>query len=83
MNKVVIYTSSFCGYCTAAKTFLTQKGIIFKEINISTKPELRQELYRKWNWNTVPLVVINNKLVGGYRELVNLDSFNKLDKFLN
>ena len=83
MNKVVIYTSSFCGYCTAAKTFLTQKGISFKEINISTKPELRQELYRKWNWNTVPLVVINNKLVGGYRELVNLDSFNKLDKFLN
>ena len=83
MNKVVIYTSSFCGYCTAAKTFLTQKGISFKEINISTKPELRQELYRKWNWNTVPLVVINNKLVGGYRELVNLDSYNKLDKFLN
>lgn len=83
MNNVLIYTSSFCGFCSAAKTFLTKKDKSFKEVNISTNPDLRQELYQKWNWNTAPLVLINHKLVVGYCELNNLDSFNKVDKFLN
>jgi len=83
MNKVILYTSSFCGYCSAAKSLLSKKGIIFKEVNISSDPDLRQEILNKWNWRTVPLLIINNKLVGGYRELLNLDSLNKLDKFLN
>jgi len=83
MNKVILYTSSFCGYCLAAKSLLSKKGIIFKEVNISLDPVLRKEILTKWNWHTVPLLIINNKLVGGYRELLNLDSLNKLDKFLN
>lgn len=83
MNRVILYTSSFCGYCSAAKSLLRKKGIRFSEVNISCDPDLRQEMQYKWNWHTVPLLIINDKLVGGYRELVNLDSHNKLDKFLN
>lgn len=83
MNKVILYTSSFCGYCLAAKSLLSKKGISFKEVNISLDPVLRKEILTKWNWHTVPLLIINNKLVGGYRELLNLDSLNKLDRFLN
>ena len=83
MNEVILYTSRFCGYCSAAKSLLMKRGISFKEVNISKDPVLRKEIIAKWNWHTVPLLIINNKIIGGYRELVNLDTDCKLDKFLN
>ncbi len=82
MSKVTIYTSTFCGYCTAAKSLLSSKGITFEEINLSATPELRHELVAKWHWRTLPLIVINNELVGGFRELAILENQNKLDALL-
>lgn len=81
MNKIILYTSSFCGYCSAAKSLLEKKGMYFEEVDISSDPLLRKEILDKWNWRTLPLLIVNNRLIGGYRELVSLDSQNKLDKF--
>ncbi len=83
MNNVIIYTSTYCGYCFAAKLVFEKKGIDYKEINLSKNPSLRKEIMGKWNWRTVPLIIINDKFVGGFRELTSLESSNKLDKFLN
>jgi glutaredoxin 3 len=83
MNKVIVYTSTFCGYCFAAKSLLSKKGIQFEEINLSKSPESREEVMEKWGWRTVPLIIINDKLIGGFRELALLESQNKLDSYLN
>ncbi len=83
MKKVTVYTSSFCGYCLAAKSLLSKKGIEFEEVNLSQSPELRKEIREKWSWRTLPLIVINNKLIGGFRELAMLESSNNLDSLLN
>lgn len=83
MSKVIIYTSTFCGYCTAAKSLLSSKGISFEEINLSATPELRHELVAKWNWRTLPLILVNEELVGGFRELAILENQNKLDALLS
>ncbi len=83
MNKVIFYTSNFCGYCSAARSMLIRKGISFEEINVSSDPAIRVEILNKWNWHTVPLLIINDKLIGGYTEMINLDSNYKLDKFFN
>jgi len=83
MNNVIIYTSTFCGYCFAAKSLLSNKGIQFEEINLSKSPELREEVMEKWSWRTVPLIIVNDKLVGGFRELSSLESQDKLDSYFN
>jgi len=83
MNSVIVYTSTFCGYCSAAKSLLSKKGIPYEEVNLSESPEMRQEIMEKWGWRTVPLIIINNKLIGGFRELASLESQNKLDSYLN
>ncbi|NIP37796.1 MAG: glutaredoxin 3 [Candidatus Dadabacteria bacterium] len=83
MKKVTVYTSSFCGYCLAAKSLLSKKDIEFEEVNLSQSPELRKEIREKWSWHTLPLIVINNKLIGGFRELAMLESSNNLDSLLN
>ncbi len=83
MNKITVYTSSFCGYCIAAKSLLSKKGVPFEEINLSTSPELRDDVTKKWQWRTLPLIIINDKLIGGFRELAMLESDNKLDSLIN
>ena len=83
MNNVIVYTSTFCGYCSAAKSLLSNKGIPYEEVNLSESPEMRQEIMEKWSWRTVPLIIINDKLIGGFRELASLESQNKLDSYLN
>jgi len=83
MSSVIVYTSTFCGYCSAAKSLLSKKGIPYEEVNLSESPEMRQEIMEKWGWRTVPLIIINGKLIGGFRELASLESQNKLDSYLN
>lgn len=83
MNNVIVYTSTYCGYCFAAKSLLSNKGIPYEEVNLSESPEMRQGIMEKWSWRTVPLIIINDKLIGGFRELASLESQNKLDSYLN
>jgi glutaredoxin 3 len=81
--KVEIYTSTYCAYCYAAKALLNKKGVEFTEINLSRDPELRIKLVEKHNWRTVPIIVINGNLIGGYEELVELERRGELDQLLS
>jgi glutaredoxin 3 len=39
MPPVTIYTRQFCGYCSAAKRLLRDKGIEFEEIDATGAPD--------------------------------------------
>ena len=83
MPPVTIYTKTWCPYCMAAKDLLAQKGIAFTEIEISGKPDLRDEMLRKANGrSTVPQIFIGARHVGGCDDLYVLDRKGELDKLL-
>ncbi len=82
MGKVEIYTGRFCGYCHAAKALLTNKGVEYSEVDLSKDHELRIKLVEKHNWRTVPIILINNNLIGGYEELAALERRGELDQLL-
>lgn len=83
MTKVEVYTSTYCGYCHAAKGFLKNKGVEFLEIDLTSDHELRIKLVEKHKWRTVPIIIINDTLVGGYEELVALERNGELDQLLS
>ncbi|GIP31886.1 glutaredoxin family protein [Paenibacillus sp. J2TS4] len=66
-NKVVVYTSAHCPYCTQVKNYLTEKGIEFEERNISKDEKYAEEL-----WNTgvrsVPLTIIGDEKILGFNQ---------------
>ena len=71
MSKNIIYTATQCPFCQAAKRLLDTKGIEFEEVTLDDKPDLRLQLSEKFNgWRTVPMIVLNDKFIGGYQELV-------------
>jgi glutaredoxin 3 len=83
MTPVTIYTKSWCPYCMAAKDLLEQKGATFREIEITGKPALRDEMMAKAGGrSTVPQIFIGERHVGGCDDLYALDSRGELDRLL-
>ncbi len=83
MNKVQIYTSSYCPYCIRAKQLLDSKGVEYDEVNLDKNPEKKLETMQMFNWRTVPIILIGDELIGGYDQLVSLERSKKLDALLN
>lgn len=82
MSEVVIYTRQFCGYCSAAKRLLDDKGVAYTEIDATGSPELRQEMIAKSGGYTFPQILINAKPIGGCDDLHALERAGKLDAYL-
>ena len=82
VNKVVIYTSSLCGFCYKAKSLLKRKNIFFDEINVDINYEKKKEMINRSNGRTsVPQIFFYNQHIGGYDELYKLDQENGLEIF--
>lgn len=83
MRDVVIYTKSWCGYCTRAKQLLARKGVPFTEVEISDDEALRDEMVeRAGGRTTVPQVFIGDTHVGGCDDLYRLEGEGRLDALL-
>lgn len=82
MPDIIIYTGRLCPYCTMAKRLLERKGVLYTEIDIDSRPGLRQEVMEKTQRRTVPQIYIGNFHVGGFDDLNALDKANKLDALL-
>lgn len=66
---IVIYTSRTCGYCHAAKALLASRGLHYTEIDVTFDHEKRMKVAERSQQRTVPQIFIDEKPVGGFREL--------------
>lgn len=83
MKPVLLYTTSLCGYCAAAKRLLTGKGVAYTEIDVGRDPSLRAEMMEKSNGGrTVPQIFIGETHVGGFDDMNALERQGKLDALL-
>jgi glutaredoxin 3 len=82
MASVTIYTRRFCGYCTAAKTLLEEKGVRFEEVDATGSPDKRNEMIEKSGRFTFPQIFIGGRHVGGCDELYALEASGELDGLL-
>lgn len=80
MAKVEIYTGMMCGYCSAAKRLLKQKGVEFEETDTSFNSGKKNEMISRANGaRSVPQIFIDGEHIGGCDELYALDSAGGLD----
>ena len=83
MKKITLYSTRTCGFCRAAKSLLNDKGISYKEIDVSSDLELRGQMMTKANGRrSVPQIFINDTHLGGFSDLYSLHQSGKLDKLL-
>jgi len=79
MKNITMYSGPLCNFCEAAKRLLVRNNLKFREIDISTKDGLREEMIQKSNGKrTIPQIFFDNDHIGGYQELRNLEKNGEL-----
>ena len=79
--NVLIYGNESCAYCAAARMLLVKKGVRFHDIKVSDDGR-REEMERLTGSRSVPQIIINDHLVGGFDELCALDEDGDLERLL-
>lgn len=81
--QIDIYTKFACPYCVRAKRLLDQKGVAYREHDITFGGAKRTEmLARAPRAMTVPQIFIGERHVGGSDDLAALEAAGKLDALL-
>ena len=83
MPAITIYTTPYCPYCHAAKALLAEKGVAFREIDVSHDPAERQRMTIRANGRrTVPQIFVGDRHVGDCDFIHDLDRKGELDPLL-
>tara|TARA_Y100000768_G_scaffold318950_1_gene254546 strand:- start:214 stop:468 length:255 start_codon:yes stop_codon:yes gene_type:complete len=83
MKNIIMYTGPLCNFCEAAKRLFVRNNLKFKEIDISTKDGLRDEMIQKSNGKrTIPQIFFDDYHVGGYVELRALEKNGELNNLV-
>lgn len=72
MKKITIYTTTYCGYCRAAKLLLEEQEVPYTEIDVTYDDPKRQWLVEATRQRTVPQIFIGDLSIGGYSDLQEL-----------
>ncbi len=67
-KKVIVYSTSWCGLCSAEKDWLEHNGVKFEAKDIEEDTEARDELLTKMGgeFRGVPVTDINGEIVLGF-----------------
>ena len=68
---IIVYSKPACVYCDKAKALLTRLGLEYTEKVVSKDLSL-EELFKELGKQvrTIPQIVIDEKHIGGYNELI-------------
>ncbi|MGB0128937.1 MAG: glutaredoxin family protein, partial [Rhodocyclaceae bacterium] len=67
--EVVMYATSWCGYCTKARAFFAQHKIDYVELDVDRDAEAAQ-INRRLGGGGVPTIMVGDTLVNGFNERV-------------
>ena len=76
--KAEIWTWSYCPFCRKAKEILNKNKIKFEEHIMDNKLEELEKIKNKYNHQTVPIILLNGKFIGGCDDLQKLEKSGKL-----
>lgn len=64
-GEVILYATTWCGYCNATRELLAREGIPYTEYDIEKSAEGKQQ-YDSLRGRGVPLLVIDGEVIRGY-----------------
>jgi glutaredoxin 3 len=70
---VTLYTTEPCGFCRQAKALLHSRGVVYTEVNLAKDPVGRADLVALTGQMTFPQIVVGERSIGGFRELLEAD----------
>ena len=73
--RSIILSTPTCSFCNMAKKYFREKGIKFRDVDVSRDPIAARDMIRRSGQQGVPVIDIGGKIVVGFDRV-------KIDKFL-
>jgi glutaredoxin-like YruB-family protein len=64
--EVVVYTTTWCGWCRKTLEYLDQRGVPYTNKDIEADDWSREELIEKTGRTSIPVVEINGEIIRGF-----------------
>lgn len=64
--KVILFTTPTCSFCNAAKRYLRERGIKFRDVDVSRDPIAARDMVRRSGQSGVPVIDIGGKIIIGF-----------------
>lgn len=74
--RVIVFSTPTCSFCNMAKKYFREKGIKFKDVDVSRDMAAARDMIRRSGQQGVPVIDIGGRIVIGFDRL-------KIDKYLN
>jgi glutaredoxin 3 len=74
--RVIIFSTPTCSFCNMAKQYFRQKGVKFKDVDVSRDPTAARDMVRRSGQQGVPVIDIGGKIVVGFDRI-------KIEKYLS
>ena len=81
-GRILMYTTDPCGFCRQAKALLSARGFEYEEVNLAKDPAGRAALIQQTGQMTFPQIVVGERAIGGFRELLEADRDGTLEDLL-
>ncbi|MEK6710013.1 MAG: glutaredoxin domain-containing protein [Nitrospinota bacterium] len=80
---IEMYTTNPCSFCLAAKNLLQKRGLEWREHLVFGGTPEWDAMIQRTGGKTVPQVIVNGEVVGGFPELAALDKEGRLHELAN
>lgn len=64
--RVILFTTPSCSYCRAAKKYLRERRVPFKDVDVSRDQTAARDMVRRSRQQGVPVLDIGGKIIVGF-----------------
>lgn len=65
-HRVVVFTTPTCSWCTRLKTYLRERQVGFREVDVSRDQAAARDLVRRTGQMGVPVIEIDGRPIVGF-----------------
>ena len=74
---IKVYSTNACPWCVKVKNYLNSENIEFQEMNVQDDMVAREEMIKKSNQMSVPVLDIDNNIIIGFDKTAILKALGK------
>ena len=63
---VTVYSKPTCGFCNAAKRYLKEQRVRFRDVDVSRDARAADEMALRAGQRVVPVIDVNGRLIVGF-----------------
>lgn len=65
-KRVIVFSTPTCSYCNQAKRYLRERGVHFRDVDVSRDPAAARDMVRRSGQQGVPVIDIGGKIIVGF-----------------